>query len=203
MAYYLLAALRIISGVEFIVPMASNYSWSCIPAAAKDSVKIIMLEDYPKTKLFDSESEFTQENFEWIEKNIANFYDLISSCNQLRIAVDTFITYNQHANDRMCVASLWAGIEAILGVNQELSFRLAAYISAYLEPFGEERLQLFKHIKQMYSFRSQAVHGATMKDKQINSHIEETKLILRRIIIKITESNKVPIASDFESILFM
>lgn len=203
LAYHLLTALRIISGVDFIIPMASNYSWSCIPAAANDSFKVIMLEDYPKAKLFDSKSNFEKDDFIWLEKYIVNFCDLTLKYPQFKIAVDIFTNYNQHANDRMCVASLWAGIEAILGVNQELSFRLAAYISAYLEPFGENRLKLFKHIKKMYSFRSQAVHGATIKDNKIDSHIEETKLILRKLIIKITESNKMPNASDFESILFM
>lgn len=203
LAYYLLSALRVISGAEFIVPLACNYSLSCIPAVSKDSVKVVVLEDHPKSKIFDSNSKFTQDDFKWIEKYIANFYDLITNYHQFRIAVDTFVNYNQHANDRMCIVALWAGIEAILGVNQELSFRLAAYISAYLEPFGEERLKLFKHLKKMYSFRSQAVHGVTMKDSQINNHIEATKLILRKIIIKITESNRMPNANDFESILFM
>lgn|GEM_PF-1195006 len=203
LAYYLIAALRAISGVDFIVPMASNYSWSCVPAAPKDSMIVVMLEDHPKARLYDGSTNFTQDSFEWVNNNIHHFYHLITDHPQFQIAVDTLIAYNQHANDRMCVAALWAGIEAVLGIGQELSFRLSAYIAAYLEPFGEERLLLYKKIKKMYSFRSKAVHGAAIKENIINDHVVETKMILRRLLINITQNNKLPTADDFEALLFM
>lgn len=144
LAHYLIAALRIVSGVDFIVPMASNYSWSCIPAAQKDSIVIVILEDHPKARVFDRVSNFGRDDFEWTNNNIYHFYHLIIDYPQFRVAVDTLIAYNQHANDRMCVAALWAGIEAVLGIGQELSFRLATYIAAYLEPLGKDRLLLYK-----------------------------------------------------------
>ena len=202
-AYYLIAALRIVSGVDFIVPMASNYSWSCVPALPKDSMIVDILEDHPKARLYDRMSDLTEDNFEWVNNNLYHFYCLIEDNPRFQIAVDTLVAYNQHANGRMCVAALWAGIEAVLGIGQELSFRLAAYIAAYLEPFGEDRLRLYNKIKKMYSFRSKAVHGAAIKENTITDHIVETKMILRRLLINITQNNKLPTADDFEALLFM
>lgn len=202
LAYYLIGALRVISGVDFIVPMASNHSWSCVPASPKDSMTVIMLEEYPKARSYDRTIDFTQENFEWVNNNAEHFYCLIQAHPQIRIAVDTLIAYNQHANERMCVAALWAGIEAVLGIGQELSFRLAAYIAAYLEPFGEERLGLYRKIKKMYAFRSKAVHGGEIKKEIIDAHIIETKMILRRLLINIAQGNKLPTTDDFEALLF-
>lgn len=55
----------------------------------------------------------------------------------------------------------------------------------------------------MYSFRSKAVHGAVIKDTVISEHIIETKNILRKLLIAVTQNNKMPTTDDFEALLFM
>ncbi len=197
-AYNIIAMIRIKSGVEFLVPIASNYSWSIIPGVPDSSVKIIMLEDYPKAKIFSKDKTISQDDMKWV---IDHYYDLImfSSDNpQLSIAIDSLSTFNQQESPRMCIATLWSGIEAIFGIQSELRFRLAAEIAAYLEPRGVERVSLHKRVKQLYDFRSKAVHGSKIVDSSIADHIAEVQTLLRRILVKCIDEQHIPTKIEFE-----
>lgn len=202
-AYNIIAMIRIRSGVEFLVPMASNYSWSIIPGAPDNSVKTMMLEDYPQAKIFNKDKTISQDDMKWV---IEHYYDFIifSSDNpQLCIAIDSLSTFNQQESPRMCIAALWAGIEAVFGIQSELRFRLAAEISAYLKPRGVDRVSLHNRIKQLYDFRSKAVHGSKINDASIKDHISEVQTLLRQILIKCINERHIPTKKEFEDLIHL
>ncbi|WP_223259928.1 HEPN domain-containing protein, partial [Ralstonia pseudosolanacearum] len=105
-------------------------------------------------------------------------------------------------NLRMSAAALWAGFEALFGINAELRFRLAALAAAYLEERGPNRLALYRRVKTLYDYRSKAVHGAATSDKQLASHILEVRGLLSRLMCRATQAGVLPSTDDFEELLF-
>ncbi len=202
LAYRIIAALRIHCGLDFIVPMVANHSWSSIAALEQDSLKIHMIEDYPRAQIFDNSEALQRTDLEWLEKYFVNVLDLIWKHPSINIAIEAISLFHQQVSLRMSVIALWAGIEAIFGITSELRYRLAIEIAAYLEVDNKDRVNLYKKIKKMYDIRSKAVHGSNIDEKIIIEHIKETKSILRRILIKSIEANNLPSHEEFEYSVF-
>lgn len=197
-AYNLVTIIRIKSGNGFLVPMASNCSWSVIPGASENSVKVMILEDYPRAKFYGRTNNVSQDDIKWAIDHCNDLIMFFSDNPQLSIAIDSLSTFNQQESPRMRVAALWSGIESIFGIQSELRFRLAAEIAAFLEPRGIERISLHNKIKQLYDFRSKAVHGSKIDDTLIENHISEVQSLLRRILIKCIDDQHIPTSKEFE-----
>jgi hypothetical protein len=189
--------IKIKTGLDFLVPMAATKSWSVIAGAPADSVKIIMLDDIPKSKRFSELSELKSEDILWIIDFYSNFLYLCRYP-KFSIAVEAIFTSHQQRNERMAIINLWAGIESILDIHSELRFRIAAEIAAFLEPSGKTRIDLYNSIKKLYDFRSKAVHGATITASLISQHILLVRELLCRILLKCIEQKRIPTANEFE-----
>lgn len=200
-AYYLIAALRIKTGVDIIVPMASNSSWSLVPAMASDTLEVKMIEDFPCAREFDPNIKTSIADLEWVENNMLNLLELAIANPQLEIAIESVSTFHQQGSLRMSIVALWAGIEALLNVYSELRFRLSIELAAYLGQNQSEKISIYNQLKKMYDIRSKAVHGAKMDDSILVKHILETRGILRRILIKIAENNSIPTSDELEALL--
>lgn len=75
-------------------------------------------------------------------------------------------------------------LEAILGTETELSFRLSFRVAGLLASDDDERAQLFKLMRGFYDTRSKIVHGGKLKQKheQHLAKIEELHAIVRRLL---------------------
>lgn len=80
--------------------------------------------------------------------------------------------------------------------------KIAAFAAAYLERRGDGRLELYEEMKQLYDYRSKAVHGATTSDALLHAHVLKVRHILSRLVCKITEEGALPSLADFEAALF-
>ena len=95
---------------------------------------------------------------------------------------------------------IWAGIEALFGIQQELSFRLSLYIAKFLAGNGpsDETRNLFEDVKRMYGIRSKAVHGSKIKSDE-NESVTDSSRLLHRLIKKCVELDALP---DIYSLIF-
>jgi hypothetical protein len=66
------------------------------------------------------------------------------------------------------IAQYCSGLEALMSTSQqELSHQVSERVAAALHPPGDERIVVYKLVKQAYGFRSKAVHGATFKPNEV------------------------------------
>jgi hypothetical protein len=75
-------------------------------------------------------------------------------------------------------------LEALLGTDTEIAFKLAFRIAALLAESDAERAELLKTIKDFYDTRSKLVHGAALKQKHHTqlAKIDELRAIVRRLL---------------------
>ena len=75
-------------------------------------------------------------------------------------------------------------LEALFGIEIELSFRLAFRVAALLATSDKERSELFDLMKGFYDTRSRIVHGGTLRPKhqQYLGKIEELRSLVRRLL---------------------
>src|SRR5215211_5996085 len=97
---------------------------------------------------------------------------------KFRLAVEALTTHQHLVSLRMMAASLWSGIEALLGIQAELRFRITLSIASILEPRGEQRSARYRRVKKLYDIRSKAVHGITLSENELISHVAETRKLL-------------------------
>jgi Apea-like HEPN len=75
-------------------------------------------------------------------------------------------------------------LEALLGIDKELSFRLAFRVAGLLADSDKERGELFKLMRGFYDTRSKIVHGGALKQKE-HAHlanVDELLAVVRRLL---------------------
>lgn len=95
---------------------------------------------------------------------------------------------------------IWGELERIFSpTHAELRFRVSVNIATFLEPPGPGRHALFKRVMKLYDARSKAAHGAGDKATEA---FRDSWVLLRRVLVKILDDNRVPTRDDQERALF-
>lgn len=117
-------------------------------------------------KIFDPPHLITKQEQELFLTTLPNFLNISDN----RFCHATSVAAHVHMEPKfgIRIAAIWSGIEALLGVDHELSFRIALVCSKLLETDAEKRLAFFKHTKKLYNIRSSCVHGSFADTKKIN-----------------------------------
>jgi len=200
LAWWIISALRVKSLSEFLVPAVCDYSWSVVAGLEDNSCRAQLLEDVPQAHRIGDLTTISQSDFEWVFLHLTTFADLLENP-RFRLAVDALTTHQQLINFRMMVASLWSGLEALMGISSELTFRISLFTACILEGRGEQRTKLFRSIRKLYEFRSKAVHGATITDEAMKQHIIEVRHLLSQVIQNMVETQEVPTVEGYEKLL--
>lgn len=87
---------------------------------------------------------------------------------------------------------LWIVIEALYGPAdaREMTFRMSQRAALFLETTKESRDQLFKKVRQGYSWRSKLVHGANLAKLTGDTSLDvahDAETLIRRSFLKILE----------------
>ncbi len=180
-------AIRIRTLAEFLVPAATDYSWSNLCGLKNRECSVWMLEDYPTFRPLEPARSLTAADADWIGRNTSQIAILGSKEEAFRLASESLCFHQHLSNLRMMVAMLWSGIEAVFGFTSELRFRLASVIAAVLESPGERRRELYREIKRLYDFRSKLVHGGTADEEAVKNHVIQVRRILSRLLCIVIE----------------
>lgn len=92
----------------------------------------------------------------------------------------------------------WSGLEALFGVESEISFRLSLYITNFLKSVVDPHV-MFRRLRRSYDDRSRIAHGASTKAKAVHQHAQFTRDILRECLAKCIEQGAFP---DREQLIF-
>jgi len=198
--WFVISALRCRTLVDILIPAVASASWDIIPAIKDGSCKVQLLEDVPGARKLSDKVEVTLESLDWVQTNLENWIALLEQP-PFHLAIDSLTTHHQHANLRMAAAALWAGFEALFGINSELRFRLAVLAASYLEERGPSRLAIYRRIKKLYDFRSKAVHGGVVSEGLLTNHIIEVRELLSRLVCRMTEIGTMPTTDEYEELL--
>jgi hypothetical protein len=113
-----------------------------------------------------------------------------ASPGNLAVALRAFMaTYDRwpSGQDSQLLDSITA-LEALLGTETEIAFKLAFRVAALLAPTDKERGELLKLMKDFYDTRSKLVHGAGLREKhqrcleQVDKLRSLVRLLLRSFV---------------------
>jgi len=142
------------------------------------------------------------EEASWIYQHFEAFNRLASDSSAFRLALEAATDWRFAKEPRMAIARLWAGIEALFGVNSELVFRPSLLCAAILEPRGKGRQAKFSDVKKLYGLRSKAVHGEAMEEKTVDEAMSRSFQLLSELLLATIERGHVLGAEDFDEAIF-
>jgi hypothetical protein len=163
----------------------------------KDDDCNIIITNYHLIGLNNKSYTLKEKDSKWIETNISKARELQKN-GKFHNAIHCLASYKWHPLPRAQLAIIWAGIEGLFDVESEITFRLSLYISNFLASGKKRKEEMFKKIKNLYNFRSAAVHGLRLKD-DLNNIVNDSAIILRKLILKCINDNAIP---DKNNLLF-
>jgi hypothetical protein len=202
LAWTLVAAIRVRTLAEVIVPAVADHSWSTIAAITNNTCDARLLEDVPMARSFGTNQPLRLADLQWIDTHFMDIQKL-SRIPRFMTAVEALTTHHHHASHRVMSALLWTGIESLFQVNAELRFRLAALIALKLEARGPRCLTLFRRIKALYDVRSKVVHGAEVDDDKLVDHVLEVRKLLSRLVCAFIVDGYMPSPADLDGLIFL
>jgi hypothetical protein len=119
------------------------------------------------------------------------------NANLIDLALDRLTDAFDRKRDEDKLIDYWVGLESLFApdANQELKFRAALRIAAFIGKTAEERLSIFEEARASYDWRSATVHGGgkpskrVVKDFPLNKITSKTGQLLRTAILQIYQSS--------------
>ena len=137
----------------------------------------------------------------WVVQRMKRTFELYEEPG-FRLGFDSLNEAPFQSTERMSVATSWAGIESLLGVEHELSYRIPMYLAVLLSDDPESRVAIRNQVKKLYGLRSKAVHGAGIKEAVLVKTAEESWVLLRDVLIYMIDSdNDLPTPETFDRLL--
>jgi len=163
------------------------------------------LLDYHLTCFVDRDSrnnQVTSDDAEWLQRYFQAFNQLASESESFRFGLEAAIDWRFAKDPRSAVARLWAGIEALFGINAELVFRISLSSACLLSPRGEARQEKFESIKKLYGLRSKIVHGEKLPNEKIFQAMNDSFHLLRDLLLLSVERGHALSQKDVDDAIF-
>jgi hypothetical protein len=136
----------------------------------------------------------TLEDAQWIRAHMDTVLNLVHKP-KFQNAMQALTSFHCIPYASTCLLVAWSGLEALFGVEQEISFRLCLYISNFLKS-GDDRYSEFEKLRRSYDDRSRVAHGTSTKAKAVSDNAMYTRDILRACLSKCVEANAFPNAKE-------
>lgn len=150
-------------------------------AAYSKAVHIQILEAEDRPLWPDGDAVVTSADLEWCMIKSPRLFDLYEQPS-FRLAFDSAGESPFLKDVRTSIARTWAGIEALFDVQHELSYRLSMYAAVLVADELQQRINIQKRFKSLYTKRSKAVHGASMSAEDLKRTACESWRLLCEII---------------------
>ena len=195
------AVFRLGVNPSFVIPALANYSFSSMAERPKEEAWVWPLEFSQKQFPLSSDvTEISATHVEWVADRWPLAVRLRKESAEFDLALIALDRGQFLRSQALMLMSLWGALEAMFSPStSELRFRVAALISAYLEPPGESRLALQRGVSKLYDRRSAAAHGMP---KHAVEDVLGTFDLLARVLRKILDEKKVPSKEALEKMLF-
>ena len=228
---WLASALLVLRGFSQHVCLAcSSYSWSAIAghqARTSDVFAQQLIREGVDAAVYRSERQLppfhgnlldyhlqilgvggyrqdpvNEADAEWCQTHFATFNTLAAESAQFRFALKGAVDWRYAIDLRSAIARIWSAIEALFGLNSELTYRMSVYAASLLETRGEARKTRYDSVRRLYTLRSKAVHGGQILEDDLKSATRESFSLLRELILLTIERGHVLGSDDFDAAVF-
>lgn len=200
----LVALLRLWASPSIVAPVVSTIRFTEAASAPDNSATFLPLEIEPMHMKLESDSGnlLSSQNVEWLRTGFPKAIVLLDKHPELDTVIAALDRCQFVREPSLILISLWAALETIFSPDKaaELKFRIATRIACYLEAPGLERFDLYNKVRKLYDARSAAAHGSSKWKPEFA--LIETYSILRRIFIKIIDTNHFPSQKELEAAIF-
>ncbi|MDX6576350.1 MAG: hypothetical protein QOE96_2303 [Blastocatellia bacterium] len=198
--WWIAALLRMAHFPYLSVPVISNHSFS----------EVSQSDQEPTLTPFETEgrifgpahgvvSVLDSANLEWVRDKWVTAGKLLNQNPKFYSVLKAFDLATLRGRASSSLLAMWGGLEQIFAPTPgELRYRVAALMASYLEEHGPKRLSLYREILKLYNERCVAAH--TAQEVETGSLVQ-TYVIMRNVLVKIVDTNEVPIQSDLEALL--
>lgn len=203
----ILAGLRIRTGAEIVCPAVCERSWAALRTTPPNKCRAFHFERGLSHHTTAEPKLLLADDLDWVRENLAAVIRLTDD-ESFQTAVEALCTYMLASNDRMKVAQLWAGVEAIFDIEYELRYRLSTLAAKLLCSSGKECREVYTDMKTLYGERSKIIHGKQLAKKKdaheekVREHITRIRSRLAQLLTKLIALGKVPTEEEFEEMLF-
>ena len=203
----ILAGLRIQTQAEIVCPAVCERSWAALKTNPPVKRRAYHVERGHSHHELAEPKILLPEDMEWVRNNLITVIRLTENEN-FQTALEALCTYMLGSSDRMKVAQLWAGVEAIFDVEHELSYRVSTLTARLLHERSKECREIFSDMRTLYGERSKIIHGkqlAKTRDKhddKVRRHIDRVRARLSQLLTKLIDLGKVPSEAEFEELIF-
>jgi hypothetical protein len=192
-SYLAAVSIAIISGLYVSMPIPSKISIDSILCAEKNSVSFGLSNATQRYQHGLSGRSLNLNDADRIHNVLSSMLEMHKAGENLRfqIACQLLFSWSQTQDERIALAGIWSGIDAVFGKNETQAKRnLARRINGYLKEIGEEE------VIEAYTIRCDAVHGRHCKRDNILDGIEKSERILRKILEKATLEKCQPLPDE-------
>ncbi len=198
---WFLAAIFRLNFYPFIeVRAVSNHSFNDIALKGQDTI-IHPAEIRPRM-IYRSKTEMPKLTIEMLETIKDNWIDTIQFIKSSELLASSFRAFDDATvvgNPSSSLLLLWGGLEQLFSPNKsELRFRVAINLASFLEPRGNERLNLYKKIQKLYGARCSAAHSASNIEL---GTLADTHRLMWQAIYTILKRRIIPDAKYLERIV--
>lgn len=134
------------------------------------------------SRLFSEPKLFTEREIALFLELEEQFHTLLSSSRFTHAASVASNNFNE-PKPSMRMAAIWSAIEALLGFDHELRFRIAVAVSRLLEVDVDVRKARFEQVRRLYDLRSKSVHGADAKRDDVRTAVEQSLALLCELLL--------------------
>lgn len=199
--WWVAALLRLARFPYLSVPVISTHSFNEISRSDQEPTFTPLETERRIFGPAESDGDFLDvEQIDWVKNTWATAGQLLNRNPKFYAALKAFDAATVHGRASSSLLAMWGGLEQIFAPSSaELRFRVAALLASYLEPHGTARLALYKRLLKLYNERSKAAHTA----QEVGTEpLVQTYVIMRNVLVKIIDANKVPTQADLENLLF-
>jgi len=203
----ILAGLRIRTRAEIVCPAVCERSWAALMSTPPTQCRAFHVERGLSHYVASEPKLLLADDVDWVRSNLAKIVQLTDD-ESFQTAVEALCTYMLASNDRMKIAQLWAGVEAIFGIEYELRYRLATLSAKLLGSSPRDSREVYADMKSLYGERSKIIHGKQLAKKKgaheakVREHIARIRSRLAQLLTRLIMLGKVPTEEEFEGMLF-
>jgi hypothetical protein len=198
--WWIAALLRMARFPYLSIPVISNQSFS----------EISQSDEEPTLTPFETEGRIfgagesganlvDGEHLEWVRHKWVTAGKLLNQNPKFYSVLKAFDLATLRGRASSSLLAMWGGLEQIFAPTPgELRYRVAALMASYLEAHGAKRLSLYRDILKLYNERCVAAHTVNEVETE---PLVETYVLMRNILIKMIDTNRVPTQADLERLL--
>ena len=162
--WWVAALIRLRTETSASVPVLADRPFRDVPAAWQNARFIPIEVLHRRLSAGSDTQELGDQDLVWIKRTWRSGGQLMNTNEIFNEAFQALDAAFALPNRSVSLLAMWGALELMFSpAKQELRFRVAANIAAFLELPGDERLALHRRVLKLYDARSEAAHGTGVR----------------------------------------